>query len=144
VRAPWGYGASFDAAKLPAPFHAVAARLAACPDLGLGALRDVTVNARADGFFRLDPHLDPPSDGANVFILGLGSPTVLTLSPLGPVMRIAPPPHPPLLHLHHLFFFLFHRRGLTVQNKGEKRERKGRGSHGLFGERGSASRKVSS
>ena len=29
-------------------------------------LRDVTINLRGHGFFRLDPHLDPANDGANV------------------------------------------------------------------------------
>ena len=48
-----------------------------------GPLRDVTINLRNDSFFRLDPHLDPSSDGGNVFILGFLSPTVLTLSPIG-------------------------------------------------------------
>jgi hypothetical protein len=40
---------------------------------------------RNEYFFRLDPHLDPSSDGGNVFILGFLSPTVLTLSPIGQV-----------------------------------------------------------
>ena len=52
--------------------------------LALGPLRDVTSNRRRDGYFRLDPHLDPAADGPNVCIVGLLSDTVLTLSPVGP------------------------------------------------------------
>lgn len=36
---------------------------------------------------RLDPHVDPLKDGGNIFILGLLSPTVLSLSPSIPSMH---------------------------------------------------------
>ena len=81
--APWGYGDDFDADALPAVLRKLAVR-ARASDLALGPLRDVTINRRRDGYFRLDPHLDPAKDGPNVCIVGLLSDTVLTLSPVGP------------------------------------------------------------
>ena len=81
--APWGYGDDFDADALPAVLRKLAERARASP-LALGPLRDVTINRRHDGYFRLDPHLDPAADGPNVCIVGLLSDTVLTLSPVGP------------------------------------------------------------
>ena len=81
--APWGHGDDFDADALPAVLRKLAARARASP-LALGPLRDVTINRRRDGYFRLDPHLDPAADGPNVCIVGLLSDTVLTLSPVGP------------------------------------------------------------
>ena len=81
--APWGYGDDFDAEALPAVLRKLAERARAAP-LALGPLRDVTINRRRDGYFRLDPHLDPAADGPNVCIVGLLSDTVLTLSPVGP------------------------------------------------------------
>ena len=81
--APWGYGDDFDADALPAVLRKLAERARASP-LALGPLRDVTINRRRDGYFRLDPHLDPAKDGPNVCIVGLLSDTVLTLSPVGP------------------------------------------------------------
>jgi hypothetical protein len=81
--APWGHGDDFDADALPAVLRKLAERARAAP-LALGPLRDVTINRRRDGYFRLDPHLDPAKDGPNVCIVGLLSDTVLTLSPVGP------------------------------------------------------------
>ncbi len=81
--APWGHGDDFDADALPAVLRKLAERARASP-LALGPLRDVTINRRRDGYFRLDPHLDPAADGPNVCIVGLLSDTVLTLSPVGP------------------------------------------------------------
>jgi hypothetical protein len=81
--APWGHGDDFDAEALPAVLQKLAERARASP-LALGPLRDVTINRRRDGYFRLDPHLDPAKDGPNVCIVGLLSDTVLTLSPVGP------------------------------------------------------------
>ena len=81
--APWGYGDDFDADALPDVLRKLAERARASP-LALGPLRDVTINRRRDGYFRLDPHLDPAADGPNVCIVGLLSDTVLTLSPVGP------------------------------------------------------------
>ena len=68
---------------LPAVLRKLAERARASP-LALGPLRDVTINRRRDGYFRLDPHLDPAADGPNVCIVGLLSDTVLTLSKVGP------------------------------------------------------------
>ncbi|CAH0370728.1 unnamed protein product [Pelagomonas calceolata] len=81
--APWGHGDEFDVEALPAVLRKLAERARASP-LALGPLRDVTINRRRDGYFRLDPHLDPAKDGPNVCIVGLLSDTVLTLSPVGP------------------------------------------------------------
>ena len=81
--APWGHGDDFDAEALPEVLRTLADRARATP-LALGPLRDVTINRRRDGYFRLDPHLDPAKDGPNVCIIGLLSDTVLTLSPVGP------------------------------------------------------------
>ena len=81
--APWGYGDDFDVDALPDVLRKLAERARASP-LALGPLRDVTINRRRDGYFRLDPHLDPAADGPNVCIVGLLSDTVLTLSPVGP------------------------------------------------------------
>ena len=88
-RAPWGYGASFDLTQVPPAMANLAHRIAETPNLSphrLGPLRDITINFRQDYYFRLDPHLDPLDDGGNVFVLGLLSPTVVTLSPLGAPM----------------------------------------------------------
>ncbi|KAJ1458534.1 hypothetical protein M885DRAFT_513028 [Pelagophyceae sp. CCMP2097] len=82
--APWLYGDAFDAQRLPPRLAELGAKIAASDSFALGALRDVTINARRHSFFRLDGHLDPPDDGGNVFILGLLSDTVLTVSPVGP------------------------------------------------------------
>ena len=81
--APWGHGDDFEVDALPAVLRKLAERARASP-LALGPLRDVTINRRRDGYFRLDPHLDPAKDGPNVCIVGLLSDTVLTLSPVGP------------------------------------------------------------
>eukprot|EP00667_Euglena_gracilis_P013715 EG_transcript_14167 len=81
--APWGYGDTFDEAALPPTVRTIARRIQSHPGFDLGPLRDVTVNCRHGAYFRLDPHLDPPGDGENVFILGLLSDTVLTFSPVG-------------------------------------------------------------
>ena len=81
--APWGHGDDFEVDALPDVLRKLAERARASP-LALGPLRDVTINRRRDGYFRLDPHLDPAKDGPNVCIVGLLSDTVLTLSPVGP------------------------------------------------------------
>jgi hypothetical protein len=83
-RPPWGYGDAFDAAALPPALAALAGRVvaeAAGRGVRLGPLRDVTLNKRRGGFYRLDPHVDPAADGEHVFIVGLDADTVLTLSP---------------------------------------------------------------
>lgn len=82
--APWMHGDEFDAEHLPAELRALAERIAADGAYDLGPLRDVTINARHSHFFRLDAHVDPLKDGPNIFIVGLLSDTVLTLSERGP------------------------------------------------------------
>eukprot|EP01051_Picozoa_sp_SAG22_P007851 SAG22_NODE_569_length_9023_cov_14.241820_3_plen_323_part_00 len=99
--APWGYGPTFDPDKIPPGAGGGPGGDAGGNDSGTGggALRrllravqqlegfdfgpprDITLNKRAQGFFRLDPHIDPISDGPNVVIVSVGSGTVLSLSP---------------------------------------------------------------
>lgn len=79
--APWGYGDDCDPEALPPAIRALAERLRAHSGYALGRLRDVTINARSDSFFQLDPHVDPPADGDNVFIANLLSSAVLTFTP---------------------------------------------------------------
>ena len=49
----------------------------------LGPLRDVTVNFRRTVDYQMVPHIDPPGDGPNTFILSLQSAAVLSFSPVG-------------------------------------------------------------
>jgi len=81
VRAPWLYGDEFNINAVPPMLFMLIKRLFAIPGLKLGPVRDITINQRRHSYFRLDPHLDPTSDGENVMILSL-SPTVITCSPL--------------------------------------------------------------
>jgi len=62
-------------------------RIQNSPHFCLGKPRDITINHREKYFYRLDPHVDPVKDGGNVFILGLLSDTVLTLSPTSRTMH---------------------------------------------------------
>lgn len=87
--APWGYGDSFRPAALPEAIGALGARLRAHAGFALGPLRDVTINARADAFFQLDPHVDPVADGENVLIANLLSDAVLTFTPVRPAAGVA-------------------------------------------------------
>jgi hypothetical protein len=81
--APWGYGDSFDLSAAPPLLAALVRRVAsgATGGLALGPARDITVNYRSDGHFKLDAHIDPPADGENVCVIGLLSDTVLTFVP---------------------------------------------------------------
>lgn len=63
---PWRYGDEFVPDALPPVIRQLGDKIASCGDFSLGPLRDVTVNARTDAFFRLDPHIDPIDDGPNV------------------------------------------------------------------------------
>ena len=90
VIAPWGYGDAFNKQQLqlhaPSIHKLVEAVESKYDDSSneinkLGPLRDVTINYRMDGMFKLDPHIDPHLDGSNVFILGLLSDVVFTLTP---------------------------------------------------------------
>ena len=90
VIAPWGYGDNFDLQQLssfaPRLFE-LANRLclqqsvSAASKTHIEDLRDITINYRYGGMFRLDPHIDPLADGGHVFIVGLKSDVVLTLTP---------------------------------------------------------------
>lgn len=87
IRAPWGYGDNFNLTLLkssaPSLFE-LASRLCSLSNeypMKISNLRDITINYRFNGMFKLDPHIDPLMDGENVFILGLKSDTVLTLTP---------------------------------------------------------------
>lgn len=90
LKAPWGYGDNFDLQRLsssaPLLFE-LANRLcslqvaSAVNNLDIGDLRDITINFRHNSMFKLDPHIDPLADGGHVFIVGLKSDVVLTLTP---------------------------------------------------------------
>ena len=78
---PWGYGDAFDAGALPPALGRLAERIATCGAFRVGKPRDATINVRDNSFFYLSPHVDPPTDGPDVFIVGLESSVVLTFSP---------------------------------------------------------------
>ena len=78
---PWGHGDTFDASQLPPNLAMLGAKIAGCGAFRVGPPRDATINMREHSFFQLDPHVDPASDGPDVFILGLESSVVLTFSP---------------------------------------------------------------
>mmetsp|Transcript_115509 Transcript_115509/g.337901 ORF Transcript_115509/g.337901 Transcript_115509/m.337901 type:complete len:375 (+) Transcript_115509:73-1197(+) len=80
--APWGWGPEFDAARLPAGLALAAARLGSLAGYPLGPLRDVTVNVRSSVDYQMSPHVDPPGDGPNSFVLSLLSGAVVTFSPI--------------------------------------------------------------
>ncbi|KAG8466638.1 hypothetical protein KFE25_008017 [Diacronema lutheri] len=82
--AAWGYGDNCQPDALPPAIRQLAERLQAHPSFALGKLRDVTINARTDAFFQLDPHVDPAADGENVLIANLLSSAVLTFTPAQP------------------------------------------------------------
>lgn len=84
---PWGYGKDLDKSRLPPLLAEIVDRLERCGAFSLGPLRDVTINLRNSGVSRLDPHIDPLSDGANCFVLTLLSGTVLTFSPIEAMRR---------------------------------------------------------
>jgi hypothetical protein len=79
--APWGYGDELDETKIPPALRRLLDHVRSHAAFDLGSPRDITLNKRTESFFRLDPHVDPVSDGPNVCIIGLGSPVVLSLSP---------------------------------------------------------------
>lgn len=83
--APWGYGDHFKIEDVPGPLLNLAKKIEN-DRINFGhlkpqSLRDITINYRTHSMFKLDPHCDPPSDGENVFILGLQSDCVLTFTP---------------------------------------------------------------
>jgi hypothetical protein len=82
VKAPWGYGDNFKRDSVPQPLLQLANKISSDNDFGCPSdLRDITINYRDKSMFKLDPHVDPPEDGQNVFIVGLLSDVVLTFSP---------------------------------------------------------------
>mmetsp|Transcript_8266 Transcript_8266/g.14961 ORF Transcript_8266/g.14961 Transcript_8266/m.14961 type:complete len:309 (+) Transcript_8266:105-1031(+) len=78
--APWKHGDNFDSSAVPSALRKVERELRKRNAFALGDLRDITINYRGGGFFKLDPHLDPAEDGENVIIVGLCSDTVLTFT----------------------------------------------------------------
>jgi len=82
VFAPWGWGPQFDRTKLPPQLAKVAERIESHPGYPLGPLRDVTVNIRQSVDYQMEPHIDPPADGPNGFVLSLLSSAVITFSPV--------------------------------------------------------------
>ena len=83
--APWGYGDNFKIENVPNALLKIAQKIEGDKDnfgeIQQQTLRDITINYRSRGMFKLDPHCDPPSDGENVFIIGLLSDCVLTFTP---------------------------------------------------------------
>lgn len=80
--APWGYGAHLDRRRLPPTLAEVVERIEGLPGYLLGPLRDVTVNIRQNVDYEMAPHIDPPADGPNTFVLSLQSGAVITFSPV--------------------------------------------------------------
>lgn len=85
--APWLYGNSFNKNALdeyPEMLNLVRKVeliVSKEDDNKIPELRDITINYRTKSMFVLDPHIDPLDDGGHVFILGLKSDTVMTLTP---------------------------------------------------------------
>mmetsp|Transcript_112750 Transcript_112750/g.351571 ORF Transcript_112750/g.351571 Transcript_112750/m.351571 type:complete len:375 (+) Transcript_112750:157-1281(+) len=87
--APWGWGTQFDKAKLPEGLALVVSRLEKLEGYPLGPIRDVTVNIRSSVDYQMSPHVDPPGDGPNSFVLSLLSGAVVTFSPISALRREA-------------------------------------------------------
>mmetsp|Transcript_5903 Transcript_5903/g.15744 ORF Transcript_5903/g.15744 Transcript_5903/m.15744 type:complete len:247 (-) Transcript_5903:3-743(-) len=85
--ASWGWGPKFDKSKLPAGLALVVSRLESLPGYPLGPVRDVTVNIRSSVDYQMSPHVDPPGDGPNSFVLSLLSGAVVTFSPISALRR---------------------------------------------------------
>jgi len=80
IVAPWGYGSHFNINKVPPLLRKYVNRILDGP-YSLGPIRDITVNHYQMSNFGLEPHVDSPTDGAEIFLLGLMSPEILTLTP---------------------------------------------------------------
>lgn len=78
--APWGYGADFNLQEVPPTLRLLIERVQSSR-FKVGPVRDLTINHRTNSFFKVDPHVDPLTDGPHVTILGLLSGAVLTFSP---------------------------------------------------------------
>jgi flagellar motor component MotA len=64
--APWGYGDDFNPDLVPLSLLTLAKKIKNDKnnfDLRPNSLRDITIKLREHGLFKLDPHLDPVSDG---------------------------------------------------------------------------------
>lgn len=80
--APWGYGVHFNRSCLPPALSAVVARIEGLRGYALGPIRDITVNIRRSVDYQMAPHIDPPTDGPNTFVLSLLSGAIVTFSPV--------------------------------------------------------------
>jgi len=80
--APWGWGTRFDKGKVPRALAEVVSKIEALAGYPLGPIRDITVNMRSSVDFQMSPHIDPPGDGPNSFVLSLMSGAVVTFSPV--------------------------------------------------------------
>ncbi|CAE8626601.1 unnamed protein product [Polarella glacialis] len=78
--APWGYGSRFQVSEVPPTLQKVIRRVQESR-FEVGAVRDLTINYRTSAFFKIDPHVDPLTDGPHVAIIGLLSGAVLTFTP---------------------------------------------------------------
>lgn len=83
IKAPWGYGDEFLLDNVPEGIRSIAERIKihSSFDLSNSQLRDITINYRTNSMFKLDPHIDPVLDGANVFAIGFKSDVVFTFTP---------------------------------------------------------------
>jgi hypothetical protein len=85
IHAPWGYGDSFKEQFVPKAINQLAKNIYNSSYFNLrsnsSSLRDITINYRSNSMFRLDPHIDPPLDGSNVFVIGFKSDVVFTFTP---------------------------------------------------------------
>jgi hypothetical protein len=90
IKAPWSYGNEFnekaidsypEILKIATKVKQIMINDESNNEKKLPELRDITINYRKGAMFMLDPHIDPLDDGGHVFILGLKSDTVMTLTP---------------------------------------------------------------
>jgi hypothetical protein len=83
--APWGYGDTFQINNVPTSLKQLIQKITNTEyfngKITQSALRDITINYRSDGMFKLDPHIDPHDDGSTILHVGLGSDVVFTLTP---------------------------------------------------------------
>lgn len=89
VVCPWRYAEDFAFENIPDSFLPLVDELCQRLPATQKELRDITINYRRDGYYRLDPHVDPLQDGSRVCIVSLTSSAVLNLAPqrLGTLCR---------------------------------------------------------
>lgn len=92
--APWGYAVNFREDLVPDVIREVVDKIrvvSSSPTTSAlwkeKSLRDITINYRVNSMFKLDPHVDPEEDGTNIFVMGLRSDVVFTLSPTIELLR---------------------------------------------------------